>query len=87
MAVAVAALVVQLAREVDRTRVLSALLLLPPLLLAQLRIFPAAVRLGTQRDARDLQSRLARAICRDHLFCIAAMLLFTALQLAAAAGR
>jgi hypothetical protein len=67
--------------------VLSALLLLPPLLLAQLRIFPAAVRLGAQRDPRDVQTRLARTICRDHIFCLAAMLLFTALQLGAAAGR
>jgi hypothetical protein len=67
--------------------VLSLLLLVPPLVLTRMRIFPAAVRLGAQRDARDVQSRLARGICRDHLFCLAAMLLFTALQLGAVGGR
>jgi len=88
MAVAGATVLLQLALGPARwVSALSLLLLLPPLLLAQLRIFPAAVRLGAQRDARELQTRLARAICRDHLFCLAAMLLFTALQLGAAAGR
>jgi hypothetical protein len=88
MALAVATLGVQLLLGPGGwTPALSLLLLLPPLLLAQLRIFPAAVRLGAQRDPRDVQTRLARAICLDHLFCLAAMLLFTALQLGVAAGR
>ena len=88
MAVGVATVFVQLVRGPARwLSALSLLLLLPPLLLAQLRIFPAAARLGARRDPRDVQTRLARAICRDHLFCLAAMLLFTALQLVAAAGR
>jgi hypothetical protein len=88
MAVAVATVLVELVRGPARwTGALSLLLLLPPLGLAQLRIFPAAVRLGARGDPRDVQTRLARAICRDHLLCLAAMLAFTALQLVAAAGR
>jgi hypothetical protein len=88
MAVGVGTVLVQLVLGPARwSSALALLLLLPPLLLAQLRIFPAAVRLGAQRDPPDVQTRLARAICRDHLFCLAAMVAFTALQLAAAAGR
>jgi hypothetical protein len=84
MAAAVATLGVQLGLGPERgTPFLSLLLLAPPLLLAQNRIFPAAVRLGAQRDARGVQSQLARAICRDHLLCLAALVAFTVLQLAA----
>ena len=41
--------------------------------LAGLRVVPNAVRLGSRRDAPAEQSRLARAICRDHLVCLAAI--------------
>jgi hypothetical protein len=34
---------------------------------------PAAVRLGRREDSPELESRLARSICRDHLFCVAAI--------------
>ena len=60
---------------------ISLLLCAPPVLLAQMRIFPAAARLGSQRDTPETQTRLAREICRDHLICLAAMTAFTALQL------
>jgi hypothetical protein len=49
--------------------------------LAQLRIVPAAVRLGAQQDTPETQTRLAREICRDHLICLAVMVTFTAHQL------
>jgi len=49
--------------------------------LAQVRIIPAAVRLGAQQDTPETQTRLAREICRDHLLCLAAVVALTALQL------
>lgn len=82
MAAGVATTVVQLVMGPARfASAVSLLLLAPPLLLAQLRIFPAAVRLGAQQDTPETQSRLAREICRDHLICLAAMVTFTGLQL------
>jgi hypothetical protein len=85
MAAGVATAVVQLVMGPARwASAVSLLLLAPPLLLAQLRIFPAAVRLGAQQDTPETQSRLAREICRDHLICLAAMVAFTGLQLLSA---
>jgi len=52
----------------------------PPVVLAQTHILPAAVRLASQQDTAEAQTRLAREICRDHLICLAAMTAFTALQ-------
>jgi hypothetical protein len=43
--------------------------------------FPAAVRLGARTDPADVQSGLARSICRDHLFCITAITSLIAIQL------
>jgi uncharacterized membrane protein YfcA len=40
-----------------------------------------AVRLGTQADDATVQSRLARTILRDHVFCFAAMATCAALVL------
>jgi hypothetical protein len=54
-----------------------------PLALALLRVLPNAVRLGTRADSTLVQSELARAICREHLFCLASMLVFVAIQLCA----
>jgi hypothetical protein len=51
--------------------------------LARARTIPNAVRLGRASAPPDEQSRLARAIYRDHLYCIAAMLAVLALQLTA----
>jgi hypothetical protein len=42
-----------------------------PITLAATRTVPAAVRLGSQEDPPDMQADLARAICRDHLACLA----------------
>jgi hypothetical protein len=48
-----------------------------------MRVFPAAVRLGAQLDPPAVQSELARAICRDHLACFAAITAFLGLAIAA----
>ena len=47
------------------------------------RTVPNAVRLGSAKDAPDMQSALARAVYRDHLFGVARMILLLALQLIA----
>ena len=46
------------------------------------RVFGAARRLGTRIDPRDVQTRLARAIFRDHVICLAAMVGLMVVQLA-----
>jgi hypothetical protein len=51
--------------------------------LAAARTVPDAVRLGRGVDPIDVQSRLARSVYRDHVFCLSAMVLVVALQLAA----
>ena len=55
--------------------------LVPPVVLAQTRIFPAAARLGARQGSPAEQTRLARSILRSHLLCLAAIAGFTALQL------
>jgi hypothetical protein len=52
-----------------------------PILLAALRVVPNAVRLGSRGDSATEQSRLARAICRDHLLCLGGIAIFVVLQL------
>jgi hypothetical protein len=54
-----------------------------PILLAGTRTVPAAVRLGKRRDQPAAQSALARAILRQHLFCLASIAALITLQLAA----
>jgi len=61
----------------------SLLLAAVPIGIALVRVLPNAVRLGSRRDPIAVQSALARAIWRDHLFCLAAIAGFLALQLAA----
>jgi len=51
--------------------------------LAMARTVRNAVRLGQASDPFDTQSRLARTIFRDHLYCLAAMASVLALQLTA----
>src|SRR5687768_3676957 len=38
-----------------------------PIAIAAAHTFPAAVRLGARADPVEVQGRLARSICRDHL--------------------
>ena len=47
------------------------------------RTVPNARRLGSGKDSADEQSRLARAVFRDHMFSFARMLAVLGLQLAA----
>jgi hypothetical protein len=55
-----------------------------PIGLALARVVPNAVRLGTRADPPSVQSALARGICRDHVFCLASIAAFVAIQAAAA---
>ncbi len=59
--------------------VVSAILAAVPVLLALTHTVPSAVRLGQRTDALAEQSRLARAICRDHFVCAGSMLAFLVL--------
>lgn len=52
--------------------------------LAIARVFAAARRLGARTDSVEEQSRLARAIFRAHLVCLAGMSVVLAVQLAGA---
>jgi hypothetical protein len=51
------------------------------MLLAGAHTVPSAVRLGARRDTAEVQSRLARSICRDHLLCVAAIAALLTIQL------
>lgn len=55
-----------------------------PIAVAMVRTVPNAKRLGTRTDSAAEQSRLARAICRDHLCCLACVAAFLAVWLLAA---
>jgi hypothetical protein len=52
--------------------------------LAIARVFGAARRLGARIDPPDVQGGLARRILRDHLICLAAMVVLLAVQLTSA---
>jgi hypothetical protein len=52
-----------------------------PILLASISTVPNAKRLGNRIGGSFEQSRLARAICRDHLLCMVSMSGFLALWL------
>jgi hypothetical protein len=54
--------------------------------LAGTRTVPGAVRLGARRDASGEQSRLARAILREHMVCFVLIGALIVLQLASAAS-
>ena len=85
MTTMVVILVFQLVRgDTSRTLAAGSLALCGiPISLALLRVFPNAVRLGSRNDDSAEQSRLARAICIDHLMCFAAMVSFLVLRLCA----
>ena len=83
MLITVAGSVVQLVRApAGRARALVALILVAvPIALAATRVLPNAERLGARTDPLPVQRDLARAIWRDHVFCLIAILAFLALQL------
>jgi hypothetical protein len=82
---ALAASLVQLARGGGALapRIAAPALVALPAALAARRVLPNAVRLGSRGDPVEVQSALARAICRDHLLCLAAIAALVALELAA----
>lgn len=80
MLLGIVALVTRLATMPAWAGVASVVLLGGPVLLAAKRIVPNAVRLGRRADSIAVQSALARAICREHLLCLAAVVGFLALQ-------
>ena len=67
-------------------RVAAVSLCAAPTGLALARVVPSAIRLGARRDDAATQSALARAICRDHLVCLACVAAFVSTELALAAG-
>ena len=79
-----AAIVVQLARDDAPRWVGWASLALAglPIALAGVHTFPNAVRLAGRADPPEIQARLARSICTDHLFCAVAITSLLAIQLA-----
>ncbi|MBP1822635.1 hypothetical protein [Mycobacterium sp. OAE908] len=62
----------------------SGLLTGVPIVLAMTRTVPNAVALGNRAGTPAEQSRLARAICRDHIVCLVLMSAFLALWMTAA---
>ena len=62
----------------------GALFACAPIVLAMVRTVPNAVRLGNRVGTPAEQSRLARSICRDHLFCMASMSAFLVVWIALA---
>jgi hypothetical protein len=85
MAATLAAIVVQIAKGEGPVWLgwLSLALALSAILLAGARTVPSAVRLGTRRDPPAAQSRLARGVLAQHVFCFAAIAAVIVLQLAA----
>jgi hypothetical protein len=83
MAILLAALTIHAIRGHDPLWLViaSAALALAPILLAAIRTVPNAVRLGGRQDDAAEQSRLARAIYRDHVLCFGCVLAFLALWL------
>ena len=85
MLATIAAIVAQIARGDQASWVgwTSLVLTASAVLVAAGHTFPRAVRLGGRADPKDVQSRLARSIARDHLFCLVAIVSVLAIQLAA----
>jgi multisubunit Na+/H+ antiporter MnhB subunit len=61
---------------------LPSILAAAPILLAAAHTVPSAKRLGLRVDDSEGQTRLARAICGDHLLCLVGISLFLAVWVA-----
>ena len=85
MLATLAAIVVQIAKGEGPVWLgwVSLALALPAIVLAGARTVPSAVRLGRRRDPPAIQTRLARAVLGQHVFCFAAIAAVIVLQLAA----
>jgi len=88
MLATIAAIVVEIAKADEPRWVgwVSLALAASAILLAGARTVPNAVRLGTRADSIDVQSRIARSVYRDHLFCLATIASVLATQLIFAPG-
>ena len=84
MLATLAAVIVEIAAGDARAWVAwaSLALALGAISIAAVSTVPKAVRLGRRMDAPGIQSRLARAILRDHLVCFPAIAAVLVLQLA-----
>ena len=85
MAIGMLILLLQIFRGGERRwlAVVSLFLFGVPAALGLFHVYPNAVRLGSRADSALEQSRLARAIHREHLLCFGAMFSFLVLQLLA----
>ena len=84
MAILLAAIGIRAATDDDPIwlPVVAAVLAGIPILLAMLHTVPSAVRLGARADDATEQSRLARAVFRDHGLCLICMSAFLILWIA-----
>lgn len=87
MLATLAAIVVEIVEGLEPTWLpwLTLVVVALPIGLAGRRTVPAAVRLGARSDDAAGQSRLARTIYGDHLFCLVCIAACLALQLGSAA--
>ncbi len=87
MLATIVAIIVQLARADASTwvSVVSLALTGAAVMLAATNTVPSAVRLGARNDGAEVQTRLARAILRDHVLCAAAIAAVLVVQLSFAA--
>ena len=85
MVLTLIAIVTEIVRNVDHWWIgwISLLAAASAIGLARQRTIPNASRLGKASDSPEEQSRLARAIYKDHIYCLAAMTLVLVLQLGA----
>jgi hypothetical protein len=83
MIILLAALIIRAVRGDDPLWLVVAAAVLAgvPILLALVRTVPNAVRLGHRQGGAADQSRLARAIYRDHVVCFGCVLAFLVLWL------
>ena len=84
MLATLAAIVIQLAQDDAPVwvSVTSLVLAGSAITLAAALTVPSAVRLGRREDGTEAQSRLARAIFRDHVLCAVALTALLTVQLA-----
>jgi len=84
MLVTLLSIVIEIARAASPLwlSVGSVLLLISAIALALSRTFRNAATLGRGAGTPEFRSQLARAIYRDHLYCLAAIILVIGLQLA-----
>jgi hypothetical protein len=79
----IAAIVLQIAkRDAPPWAAWTSLVLVgTAVMLAAVRTVPGAQRLGAQRDPLDVQSRIARTVCKDHVLCAVLIVALLVVQL------